>query len=132
MNLDLRRSFDVDNEALSALHASTFGGVSEPRDWRSQLQRHSLGWVGAFVGEQLVGFVNLAWDGGAHAFVLDTAVAPSHQRRGIGSRLVHEAADLAADAGCEWLHADYEPHLAHFYLKACGMRRTEAGLLELK
>jgi len=48
------------------------------------------------------------------------------------ARSLHEAADLAADAGCEWLHADYEPHLAHFYLKACGMRRTEAGLLELK
>lgn len=34
----------------------------------------SLTWVAAWRGEQLVGFVNMATDGGAHAFVLDTTV----------------------------------------------------------
>ena len=44
-------------------------------DWRAQVERHSLGWVCATDGGgSLVGFVNVAWDGGVHAFVLDTLV----------------------------------------------------------
>jgi hypothetical protein len=30
----------------------------------------------------------------------------------------------------QWLHVDYEPHLAPFY-RALGFRHTEAGLLRL-
>ncbi|TDC74765.1 GNAT family N-acetyltransferase, partial [Streptomyces hainanensis] len=37
---------------------------------------------------RLVGFVNVAWDGGAHAFLLDTVVASDHRRLGIAARLV--------------------------------------------
>jgi hypothetical protein len=33
-------------------------------------------------------------------------------------------------AGCEWLHADYEPRLQPFYA-GCGFRDTDAGLLWL-
>ncbi|MEW3744789.1 hypothetical protein QOZ75_29375, partial [Pseudomonas aeruginosa] len=41
--------------------------------WWDRVGEHSLGWVTARteVG-QLVGFVNVAWDGGAHAFLIDT------------------------------------------------------------
>jgi hypothetical protein len=52
---------------------------------------HSLGWVVARDGAELVGFVNVAWDGGVHAFVLDTIVASSAVRSGIGTRLVDAA-----------------------------------------
>jgi hypothetical protein len=34
-------------------------------DWRGQVERHSLGWVCARDGAELVGFVNVAWDGGS-------------------------------------------------------------------
>ena len=45
-------------------------------DWRNRVERHSLGWVCAFeAATRLIGFVNVAWDGGAHAFVVDTLVA---------------------------------------------------------
>jgi tRNA(Met) C34 N-acetyltransferase TmcA len=64
--------------------------------------------------------------------VLDTAVHPDHGRKGIGSQLVARAADEARAAGCEWLHVDYEPHLARFYLDSCGFRPTDAGLLKLR
>ena len=42
------------------------------------------------------------------------------------------AVRAAADAGCEWLHVDYEPHLTTFYLYACGFTPTDAGLLKLR
>jgi GNAT superfamily N-acetyltransferase len=87
--------------------------------------------VGAYVGGRLVGFVKLAWDGGDHAFVLDTTVHPDHQRRGIGRRLVERAAEIARRSGVEWLHIDYEPALEGFYAR-CGFRPTPAGLMRLK
>ena len=56
-------------------------------DWRGQVERHSLGWVCARDGAELVGFVNVAWDGVVHAFVLDTMVAAGARRHGVGTRL---------------------------------------------
>lgn len=92
--------------------------------------RRSLTWVGARRVGRLVGFVNVATDGGAHAFLLDTTVHPDERRRGLGVRLVTTATEAAADAGAGWLHVDHEPHLAGFYAR-CGFRPTEAGLLDL-
>ena len=100
--------------------------------WAERLNRWALTWVGAFSNDQLVGFVQVCWDGGTHAFVLDTAVHPDHGRRGIGKQLVLTAAEEARKAGCEWLHVDFEPHLTAFYLDACGFRPTDAGLLKLR
>src|SRR5512132_4244335 len=48
--------------------------------------------------------VNVAWDGGDHAFLLDTKVAGEHQRRGVATALVGVAVRHAKAAGCEWLH----------------------------
>lgn len=92
--------------------------------------RRSLGWVCAVDGDRLVGFVNVAWDGGVHAFVLDTTVHPDYQRRGIGRELVHEAAALSRERGAEWLHVDYDDDLDAFY-RGCGFRPTPAGLIDL-
>lgn len=90
----------------------------------------SLVYVGAFTDTELVGFVNVAWDGGVHAFLLDTTVHSAYQRRGIGVRLVKEAAAAATARGIHWLHVDYEPHLDSFY-RSCGFQPTLAGLLRL-
>ena len=100
--------------------------------WWDRIRPHSLGWVSARDSEGLlVGFVNVAWDGGDHAFLIDTKTRGSHQRRGIGSELVRRAVVGARAAGCEWLHVDFEPRLASFYFDACGFRPTEAGLIRL-
>lgn len=130
VNLQVR--FTVDDNALTDLHRlafRTYGTAVQP--WAHRLERHSLTWVGAFAGSTLVGFVNVCWDGGSHAFVLDTAVRPDYQRRGIGRRLVHEVAAEARRAGCQWLHVDYESHLQPFYRDSCGFLPTDAGLLDL-
>jgi GNAT superfamily N-acetyltransferase len=122
---------EFDNAELNALHAEGFDHPPLEDDWEAQVTRHSLGWVCARDGGGLVGFVNLAWDGGVHAFVLDTLTAVRARRRGVGTRLVALAADGARAAGCEWLHVDFDEHLDSFYMGACGFSPTPAGLIQL-
>lgn len=100
--------------------------------WWDQVWPHSLGWVTArTTGGVLVGFVNVAWDGADHAFLIDTKTLGDWQRRGIGAEVVRRAAHHAKAAGCEWLHVDFEPDLAPFYLNACGFSPADAGLIHL-
>jgi ribosomal protein S18 acetylase RimI-like enzyme len=133
MKIELKVRFPVDDTELSLLHHQAFnpGSPQEaaPADqWAARLERHSLTWAGAFSAGRLVGFVHAVWDGGAHAFILDTAVHPDFQRHGIGRDLVRTVTAEALKAGCDWVHVDYEPHLADFYQNACGFRPTPAGL----
>ncbi|MGW6129750.1 GNAT family N-acetyltransferase [Cellulomonas sp. NPDC055163] len=120
------------NDEVEALHAEAFGHDPTGADWHGRLTRLSLGWVLARDDDGLVGFVNVAWDGGAHAFVLDTAVAARARRGGLGARLVGTAREHAAAAGCAWLHVDFEDTLGGFYLDACGFTPTAAGVLRLR
>ncbi len=101
----------------------------EPRDWNPVLKR-SLVYLCAYQERRLVGFVNIAWDGGVHGFILDTTVHPELRRRGVGRQLVLRAATEARDRNLTWLHVDFEPHLRGFY-DSCGFKRTDAGLLHL-
>jgi GNAT superfamily N-acetyltransferase len=120
-----------ENPELNSLHAECFEHQVGERDWWAQLNAVSLGWVCARLDGRLVGFVNVVWDGGAHAFMLDTMVASSQRRRGVASQLVAEATMRAKEAACEWLHVDFEPHLRTFYFDACGFETTDAGLIAL-
>lgn len=126
--IDYRVSPPIQNAALNELFGAAWDQHHEG-DFEAQL-RHSLLYVCAYDGERLVGFVNLAWDGGVHAFLLDTTTHPDYQRRGIGAELVRVAVNAARDRGIEWIHVDYEPHLAAFYQR-CGFWHTDAGLIQL-
>ena len=119
---------DVGNEELNALFAASW---PEHRwsDSQSVLQR-SLTFVCAYHNNELIGFVNVAWDGGVHAFLLDTTVHPDWRRQGIGRQLVQRAAAASRERGMEWLHVDYDPHLEAFY-RGCGFEPTLAGLIRL-
>lgn len=118
----------VGSAALNDLFAAAWPNHA-PADFQPLLD-HSLAYICAYSGAVLVGFVQLAWDGGIHAFLLNTTVHTSWQRRGIGHELVRQAAEVARERGLHWLHVDYEPRLAEFY-RACDFRHTEAGLLRL-
>jgi GNAT superfamily N-acetyltransferase len=116
------------------LHAECFRHAvlsDQEWDWRGQVEEHSLGWVCARDGGELIGFVNVASDGVVHAFILDTMVTARARRHGVGTRLVGVAVEQARAAGCEWLHVDFEDHLRGFYFDACGFTPTNAGLIEL-
>ncbi|MGV2127384.1 GNAT family N-acetyltransferase [Agrobacterium vitis] len=100
------------------------------KEFTSVLLR-SLTHIGAYEDDLLVGFVNVAWDGGIHAFILDTCVDPRIRRQGVATRMVVAATSVARERGAKWLHVDFQPNLTSFYRK-CGFRHTEAGLMELK
>jgi GNAT superfamily N-acetyltransferase len=129
IDYEWRGSFE--DAEVSALHAEGFAHDYTTDQWRAQVSRHSLGWVCARDRERLVGFVNVAWDGDVHAFVLDTLVTEQARRQGVGATLVALARDNARSAGCQWLHVDFEDHLRAFYFDACGFAPTNAGLIAL-
>jgi len=123
------------NDEVNALHAEAF----ETRlydgsewDWQEQVASHSLGWVVAREGATLVGFVNVPWDGLVHAWIQDTMVAGAARHRGVGVGLIALARDRAREAGCEWLHVDFDADLRSFYIDACGFTPTSAGLISLQ
>ena len=119
----------VANQQLNELISRAWQ-VLDDRDFEPVLAR-SLIYICAFAGETLVGFVNVAWDGGVHAFLLDTTVHPNYQRCGIGTELVTRASTAAMLAECEVLHVDYDERLAPFF-EACGFKATHAGSIRLK
>ena len=118
----------LDDAALNDLFARAWPD-HVPGTYQAVLAR-SLGYLGAFIDDRLIGFVNLATDGGEHAFLLDPTVDTAHRRQGIGLALVRRAATLARERGCRWLHVDYEPALVPFY-RAAGFRDRLAGVIRL-
>lgn len=125
---------DFTNQEVNVLHAEAFGTrVFDESEWNwaELVNRHSLGWVVARDGTDLVGFINVLWDGLVHAWLQDTMVAVAARGQGVGTALVDHARRGAHAAGCEYLHVDFEDHLAAFYYEACGFQPTSAGLLEL-
>ena len=127
-----RGSFD--NTEINALHAQAFGTRvfdSSEWNWVDQVERHSLGWVVARASGELVAFANVLWDGLVHAWLQDVMVTESVRHQGVGVELVRHARQGASEAGCEYLHVDFEDDLRPFYFDACGFTPTTAGLIEL-
>jgi GNAT superfamily N-acetyltransferase len=126
-NIEVRVDPFPPRDAFSALWRSGWG-----KEWHGRLPRWEISLVhlGAYDGERLVGYVNVATDGSGHAFLLDPTVHADYQRRGLGTLLVNRATELSRERGGQWLHVDYEPHLDGFY-KSCGFKPTLAGLIRL-
>ena len=120
----------TDDEMVDLVHSH---GGRPVAGWWDTIRPHSLGRVTARTDDgTVVGFVNVAWDGGDHAFLIDTKTRREYQHRGIGTSVVQMAASCAKAAGCAWLHVDFEPELMPFYFDACGFRSTDAGLIHLQ
>ena len=130
MNTDVRiiEKPDLSDTELSDLFGASWTSHTV-RAFGPILQR-SLTYFGAYQDSKLVGFVNVAWDGGDHAFLLDPTVLPACRGRGIGLALVAAAAKASAASGAEWLHVDYDAALDGFYRRA-GFQPTHAGLIRL-
>jgi GNAT superfamily N-acetyltransferase len=130
VTVELRDGPHPDLASFRALSEAAWGTAWDTDYDLAGVLSRSLAHVGAYDGDRLVGYVNVAWDGGMHAFILDTMVHPGLRREGLGIRLVERATELARERGATWLHVDYEPHLEGFYA-ACGFRPTKAGLIRL-
>jgi ribosomal protein S18 acetylase RimI-like enzyme len=126
-NVRYERRTEIDTKALNALFAAAWGS---PKPGYEAIFGHSFTWVAAWAGDELVGFVNVAWDGDVHFFLLDTTVHPTWQRRGVGRRLVEEAIEACRGHG-EWLHVDADQELMVGFYQRCGFKPTAAGLVDL-
>lgn len=126
--IELQVSPTLTNEQMNQLFSSAWPN-HKPRDFRPLLER-SLEYIATFDQAKLVGFVNIAWDGGVHGFILDTTVHVEYQRQGIGLMLLDEAKRIAEQHKLEWLHVDFLPEYESFYRKA-GYESILAGLLEI-
>ncbi len=116
----------LDVKRLGALFVAAW---STSKPGHERVLAHSFTWVAASSGDELVGFANVAWDGGAHFFLLDTTVHPSWMRGGIGRRLVEEAIEACRGRG-EWLHVDAAEELMTGFYQRCGFQlrvRDAAG-----
>jgi GNAT superfamily N-acetyltransferase len=123
-----------ENTEINGLHADAFdsgAGAGDERNWTEILARHSLGWVVARGGSRLVGFVNVVWDGFAHAWVQDLMVSRADRLGGIGTEMVSMVREESRKAGCKWLHVDFEDSLDKFYFQSCGFTPTTGGLIRL-
>lgn len=121
----------ISDDELADLTAAH--GGSPESGWWDRVRLHSLGWVaGRDPHGKLVGFVNVAWDGADHAFLIDTKTHPSHQHQGLGTAVVRYAVEAVRSAGCEWLFVDYGGDMVPFYEGACGFLPTHAGLVRLR
>jgi ribosomal protein S18 acetylase RimI-like enzyme len=124
VTIEYRVRPELRNEQLEAL----MGGPYE----YLKILAHSLLWIGAFDGDRLVGYANVAWDGGVHTFLLDPTVDPEYRHRGIGTRLVKEALSAVTKVPeIEWVHVDSDEALMKDFYEPAGFRPTPAGLVRM-
>jgi hypothetical protein len=122
---------DLANGDLNALFADAWPNHA-PRDLLASSGAVVLATCVHLADGVLVGFVNVAWDGGVACLLArphGTPRFPEARRR--RPQLVCHAVELARSKGVEWLHVDYEARLTEFFRK-CGFRTTEAGLMNLE
>jgi ribosomal protein S18 acetylase RimI-like enzyme len=135
MTVDYEWRGDFARAEANELHAQAFATRrfgDDEWDWEDLTRRYSLEWVTARAKGRLVGFVNVVGDGLVHAWIQDVMVDVATRRQGVGRRLVDVAREGAREAGCEWLHVDFDEALASFYLDSCGFTPTRAGLYALQ
>ena len=131
MTVEYRRRPQLPNEQLGDL-LEPETPLRDRQDYEQVLSR-SLTWIGAFDDGRLVGYANVAWDGGVHAFLLDPTVHPALRHRGIGTRLVKEAlAAVAEHPEIEWVHVDSSQELMDRFYFPAGFRPTAAGLVRVQ
>jgi ribosomal protein S18 acetylase RimI-like enzyme len=119
---------ELEMSELQRLFRLAWDGHGKPQ--YEEVLRRSFTWVAATAADQLVGFVNVAWDGGVHFFLLDTTVHPDYQRRRIGSTLVRMALDACRGHG-EWMHVDSDRELMERLYLPAGFVSTDAGTADL-
>jgi ribosomal protein S18 acetylase RimI-like enzyme len=118
----------LDPSKLDELFRVAWGS---PKPGYADVLARSFTWIAAMQDDELVGFVNVAWDGGVHFFLVDTTVHPGCRRQGIGSSLLEEAIRACRGHG-EWLHVDAPEELMERLYEPRGFQRTPAGLLDLR
>jgi len=119
---------------VSELSLNTlFSAARGHHRWRrfASMHRRSLVYLCAYYRNQVVGYVNVVWDGGTRGFLVDLTVHPEYRGRGIGTALVERAVEVANRRGVGSLRAEFGPDEVEFY-RRLGFESVDAGVRRLE
>jgi len=88
---------------------------------------NSLDILGAFDGEELVGFVRCVGDGEHIVLVQDLVVRPEYQKRRIGTTLFQMMWDKHKDVRMFQVVTDLEDEVDNHFYQSFGMKKLEEG-----
>ena len=77
--------------------------------------------LGAFEGEQLIGFIRCTGDGEFDAYVSDLLVDPTYSRQGVGRKLMQRAMEHFKDVDTFALMTGLEQLENHVFYRSLGM-----------
>ena len=110
--------------------------IYELEGWRAYLNNdeklirafdNSLYLLGAFDGEELVGFVRCVGDGEHILLVQDLIVDKAYQKQGIGTTLFKMVWDKYKDVRMFQVNTDLEDEVDNRFYKSMGMKPLEEG-----
>ena len=129
MNITIRTCDGADSERLRS--SDVFDGPAQPELIDDFFSRRGHHLIGAFDGEDLIGFVSgievAHPDKPVEMLLYELGVDESHRRRGIGRALVEALASHAVDQGCSimWVPLDAGDDIAHATYRSAGATTYE-------
>ena len=131
-NITIRLLTDADQDLLAAIGDDVFDGPAIPAQARAFLAdpRHHI--VGAFDGNQLIGFASgLHYehpDKPTELWINEVGVAETHQQQGIGRALMDALLDHGRVLGCSdaWVLTEHDNEAARGLYRSTGGSESDA------
>lgn len=124
----------IEYKQVSAALLKDIKTLYEQHGWLAYLQDDaklkrafdsSLYMLGAYDGDELVGFIRCVGDGEHIVLVQDLIVVPDYQRTGIGRALMKQISEKYADVRMFMLVTDAQDENANAFYQAIGMKKLE-------
>lgn len=124
----------IEYKQVSAALLKDIKTLYEQHGWLAYLQDDaklkrafdsSLYMLGAYDGDELVGFIRCVGDGEHIVLVQDLIVAPDYQRAGIGRAMMKQISEKYADVRMFMLVTDAQDENANAFYQAIGMKKLE-------
>ena len=124
----------IEYKQVSAALLKDIKTLYEQHGWLAYLQDDaklkrafdsSLYMLGAYDGDELVGFIRCVGDGEHIVLVQDLIVAPDYQRTAIGRALMKQISEKYADVRMFMLVTDAQDENANAFYQAIGMKKLE-------
>lgn len=129
---------NIEVKAFGAERLEEVKGIYREAGWLAYLQNdeallrafeNSLFTLGAFDGENLVGFVRCVGDGEHIVVVQDLIVAEKRRRQGIGERLMREMMEKYRHVRMFSLYTDMNDEAANRFYQRLGFQRIDQGYM---